>query len=792
MTPGAKRKQEDEFELGLYLQELWQKKHYFFISGAIFVVIGALYIIFKLPVFQTTASVVVNSNTSSSKNLEDFISGDLFGSSTTVSTETGVLKSYSVVMGAVQELGLRVQYADVTSMPAKPIYPKYPFIAEFKTINKFMAEAPFTVEFTDSTHFTVEVEYNGDNLPDFEFSTKSAFDQPIHHKFFDLVIHRNDSLHKQPFAGKKFEVKYRSLTKYYADILSNLNVEATDKDANLINLTYQDVIPQRALDLLNNICEAYIQLGVKDKAEVASLTLDFLNLQTETVGQQLSRNERELQDFKEKNKSVDLSEESQLMLHKMNDAEVEREKSKISLASLEALRKYVEKNIDITSLAPASMGLPDPLLNDLIASLQALQTKRKSLAYGVKNDAPALKMIDAQIAETRLSLMENIRAIETQLQITSNSINSQLGEYESMVQRVPEKERELLAIKRNFEVNQNIYTYLLQKKAETGIAKASAISDNKILDHAYLADAPVAPSKPIVAIVILILSGFFPAGIILAQMLLRSTVRTKDDIASITDIPVVGVVGHSAESSNLAVHLRPKSVMAESFRTIRTNLMYYGLNNGNRVIMITSSIGGEGKSFVTLNMATILAMQGHKVIVLGLDLRKPKLFQDFNIRNETGMSLLLAGSATVDQVIRKTTVEHMDLIPAGPIPPNPAELLSKQEMKDLLTELRKRYDYIIIDTPPVGIVADSFLIAPLADITLYIVRQGYSKLEFLRSLDEIASENRFKNLGLILNDSAFSKTGGYGYGHQYGHVKGSAGYYEEDEVTGWRKWFRRG
>jgi polysaccharide biosynthesis transport protein len=207
------------------------------------------------------------------------------------------------------------------------------------------------------------------------------------------------------------------------------------------------------------------------------------------------------------------------------------------------------------------------------------------------------------------------------------------------------------------------------------------------------------------------------------------------------------------------------------------------LNTGNKVIMITSSVGGEGKSFVSLNLATIISMQQKKVVIVGMDLRKPKLFNEFNFRNDKGVSGYLAGSSTLDEIIRNTGIPGLDLITSGPVPPNPAELLSKKATEELIAELRNRYDYIIIDTPPLGLVSDALILLPFIDITLYIVRQGYSRLEYIRSLNDMYSERKLKNLSIILNDSDFRRNAGYGYGHNYGYIDGGNGYYENGEES---------
>ena len=791
MNPLKKNnQQEDEFQILNVFRDILRKWHYFLIAGVLFTGLALLYVRFTLPVYQASSSILIDDENSSPANVTDLLSSDLFGTNLNLPTEIGILRSRTVLQETIKRLNLETQYWSTTSYPSQPLYPKSPIKVEVDTFIREYKDLPFSVTILDSNNFNLEVDYDGDKLPAFYLNQKFAFGQEIKTANFKFKLQKGVSL--LPVIGATYEFKVRSSNKLIAEMLENLTAEPLDKEANIVRLTYLDVIPVRALDILNEIGKVYIDLDIQDKAEVASLTLKFVDEQLNNTGSMLSTNEQEMQAFKEKNKTVDLSEESKAVLQKLNVLDLERVKNNIEITSLKNLFNYLTTNDDITNLAPTSLGIPDPLLIELITNLQALQAKRKSVSFGVKNDAPAVRVLDQQISENRSALIENVRSIQKRLVVTRDALNIQLDKYEGSIKQVPEMERELLGIKRNFEVNQNIYTYLLQKKAETSIAKATAVSDNKILDSSALADEPVEPSKKIIAAVILLLTLIIPTTIITTKSLLRNTVLNRDDIGIYTEVPVIGVVGHSDENLNLVVSNRPKSAIAEAFRTIRTNLQYYGQGDGCKTILITSSVGGEGKSFITLNLAGIIAMQQQKVVVLGLDLRKPKLFNDFGWKNDMGASNYLVGAHTLDQVIRKTENPFLDIIISGPTPPNPAELLSKPLMGQMLAELKKRYDFIVIDTPPIGVVSDAFILLNQSDVNLYVVRQGYSRLEFLKTLDDLYTDGKIPNASIVLNDSDFST--GSGYGHHYGYLDGNAGYYDEREEAeakkraGWRRW----
>ncbi len=781
-------KRDDELDLSHLFNQILSKWHYFLFTGVILTALTFLYVYVNLPVYQSTSSILID-DSKTSANFEDFLTSDLFGTNTSVSTEIGKITSRTVIHNTIDKLGLRVEYYNTSVYPNRPIYPYPPFLIEVNKINQFIQDQPFTVTVIDKTHLKIEVAYDANDLPQFEYNKTIALGESISLRkdtltYFDFIVNASDSI-KLPNTGSTFKFVVRNTNKLTNDIFDNLAAEPLGKDANIILLTYKDVLPVRALDVLNTISSVYIDLDVESKATVAALTLKFVEDQLSHTGDSLGISEKQLQDFKEKNKTVDLSEESKAMVVKLSDLDVQKVKSNIDIASLKNLYSYVSTNQDLSTMAPSSMGIPDPLLIELLTNYQELQAKRKSSAFGVKNNAPALKIIDLQILETKNSILENIKSIQDRSIITKLSVDQQIAGVESQIKQAPELERNYIGIQRNVEVNQNIYTFLLQKKAETSIAKATAVSDNRILDKACLGDKPVSPNKFLLLALLFIFTLLIPGAYILGKTIFKSTIQNRDDVTKLTSVPVLGIVGHSEDKSNLVVNNRPKSPIAEAFRTLRTNMQYYGLGNESKVITITSSVGGEGKSFITLNLATIIAMQGKKVLMIGLDLRKPKLFDDLDIKNTIGASNYLSATATLEDIVKSTKVNGLDFIAAGPIPPNPAELLSKKNLQDLIEKAKANYDYVIIDTPPLGVVSDALLIMPFSDINLYIVRQGYSRIEFIKSLNELYEEGKFKNLSIVLNDSDFSHTYGYGYGHNYGYISGNEEYYGEVASNKW-------
>ncbi|REK50163.1 MAG: hypothetical protein DWQ48_05080 [Bacteroidetes bacterium] len=771
------KRNEDEIDLRQLFQEVRRKWRYFLVCALIIFISALMYIRFTLPVYEARSSVLVKDSKNASKNIEDFFTGDVFGNTKNIATEIGILKSRSVLEETIHELKLEISYFDKTPFFQHPLYKNHPFIVEVLNTTDAIYDENFEVELEGKDQFILKTEINNPKLSGFSYRQKHKYGEDIRTPHFTFRIHKNDSVANLS-KEESFVFVINSMNRLIRSYSERMKVEPLNKDATIVEITIQDQIPERAVDFLNTLGKVYINRDVKDKSSVAALTLKFVDEQLEEISKTLNTTEQELQKFKEQKGTVNLSEESRAYLERVTSVDADRVKAEIDLKSLDYLYEYVVSNKSLDQLAPSTMGTPDPLLVELITSLKQLQNRRQSLLFGSSEQSPAVRVLDQQISDTRKSLIENINNIRNRTRVTLQSIQNQLNRYEDNIRKIPNIERELLGIQRNFSVNENIYLYLLQKKAETGIAKATAVSDNKVLDEASLNDKAVIPNYKAVAIITLILALCIPLIIILLQGYIKNTISSREDLEKLTKIPIIGVVGHLSDGDRLVVNKKPKSSIAEAFRSVRANLMFFGLSENHKLVLITSSVGGEGKSFTTLNLASVLALQNHKVIIVGMDLRKPQLVQDLGIKNEIGVSSYLIGKSSLKDIIHSTNIENLDIIPSGPIPPNPAELLSKPDTKSLMDELRDKYDYIIIDTPPVGIVSDAMLLMSHADINIFVLRENYSKKEYLKAINDYYSQGKVKNLCILLNDTGTHQRYAYGYGYSYGYY--GYGYYDEE------------
>ncbi len=772
------RVNDDEIDLRLLFGSIRKKWHYFIFSFIIFVIGAFLYTRFTLPVYEATSSVLIKDSKNTSKNIEDILTGDVLGNNKNIATEIGILRSRSVLEETINELNLGVSYFDKSSIFSYPVYKNAPFTVTISRVNDGVNDEEFKLTPIDENSFHLELDADNRTFH-YTYSGNHSYGEEIRDPNFTITVSKNDLTFDK--ANKtEYAFVINSMNKLLAYYNEKMKIEPINKDATIVTISVQDKIKDRAVDFLNTLGKVYINRDIKDKSSVAALTLKFVDEQLEEISKTLNATELDLQKFKEQKGTVNLSEESKAYLERVTAVDETRVKAEIDLKSLDYLYNYITSNLDLESLAPSTLGNPDPTLVELIAKLKELQNKRKSLSYGSSSHSPALKVIDEQIDQTKKSLVESINNLRN---ITKNSlqgINGQISEYENSIRKIPNIERELLAIQRNFTVNENIYVYLLQKKAETGIAKATAVSDNKVLDVATVNDIPVIPNRKAVAIITLMLIAIVPLLIILVQGYIRNTISNREDIEKLTKTPIIGVVGHHNSGERLVVSTKPKSSIAEAFRSIRANLMFFGLSDQHKIVLITSSVGGEGKSFSTLNLAAVLSLQSHKVVIVGMDLRKPQLVQDLGVSNDIGVSTYLIGKSSLESVICKTNVPGLDIIPAGPVPPNPAELLAKKETVNLMNELRTIYDYIIIDTPPVGIVSDAMMLMNLADINIFILRENYSKKEYIKTINTYYTAGQVKNICILLNDAGNHQRYGYGYGYGSGYGYHGYGYYDED------------
>jgi capsular exopolysaccharide synthesis family protein len=556
-----------------------------------------------------------------------------------------------------------------------------------------------------------------------------------------------------------------------------LSITPIEEEATLVTLTVTGPVREQEADYLNALMHNYIEQGLAWKNETADNTIKFINEQLKGISATLTDTEGEMEQFRFENRFVDLTAEGTLVLQRLERYEMEKNSINLQLQYYDYLREYLTtRNESGLIVSPSVMGIDNPVLIRLVEELSQLQLQQKQVGFVLRDDLPAVNLVSGKMEEAREALLENVTNSINQLTISLVDVNARIADVETQLGKLPGTERRLIKIQREFDLNSTVYNFLNEKKAEASIAKASRVSDNKPIDLAEPFNAiRIKPKTRQNYMLAFILGFLLPAGAIIIIDLLNNKVIDKKDIERATKAPILGFISHSGYGTEVPVVEKPGSTLAESFRSIRTSMKYFNPSDQSLVIAVTSTISGEGKTFVAVNLAAIISLLGKKTLLVGLDLRKPRIHKILGIDNSAGMSTFLSSNSKFEEIIQKTSIENLWIAPAGPVPPNPAELIERKTMSDFLTKAKKQFDYIILDTPPVAIVTDALLLAQHADMTLFVVRQRYSSKGTLQLVDEIYRNKEIKNPAIVVND--ISMSGYYGYGLRYGYTMGySYGY----------------
>lgn len=568
--------------------------------------------------------------------------------------------------------------------------------------------------------------------------------------------------------------------------VSRLQASWAEEGAGVVNLNINGSNPAKEVDFLNGLISQYQQYDLEKKNQVASRTIDFISDQLTGITDSLRHAEIKLERFKDRKLMTDLSTEAQRLYARLEGVESQRTELIIRSNYYKYISDYLQKSENLDQIIlPSSLGITDQILSTLVSNMVQLQMQLK-LSNKVEN--PLVNDTKRKINEIRLDIVESVRNQQATDKIKHDYLNKQVGEIEKQLNYLPVAERQLVSIQRNYSLLENLYIFLLQKRAEAEISKASTTTDIAVVNPPMVTGEPISPQPTRNYIFAFLIGLGTPILVFLLLELLNNKIQSKEDVEKVTSIPFIAGVGHKKTPNNLEVLTNPKTSISESFRALRSNLNYFLGKQERVVILITSSISGEGKTFTSINLAAVLSLSGKKTLIVGADMRKPKLFTDFNLSNDIGLSSYLAGLAPFDAVVQKTQHGGLELVSGGPVPPNPSELLLTPRMQEFILEAKKRYDYVIIDTPPLAIVTDAFVLSGLADHTLFLVRQNYTPKELLRTTEDFYSSGKLKQISIVLNDIYRSGPGygygynygyGYGYSYAYGSGKNGYGYYTE-------------
>ncbi|WP_083925254.1 GumC family protein [Flexithrix dorotheae] len=798
-TSYVNNSEEEQIDIKSFLYKILRKWYYFAILIPIFIGLGFLYLKVATPIYKVTSTIMIDDESGSTLSTQD-IFGDMgvFNSKKNIENEIAILKSYKIVNNAVKTLDFTISYFEKNTFRLAEKYKTVPFKVNYDSSHSQIFEKLFYINFIADNIYVISLKEDDFFVTKVQEGEKSkafvdhfSFEDTVHvgqdcsSEYFKFSVQHSDKFF-EGFSkqGKKYAFKIRDLEKLTDSYRKQLLIQPYSDEASVIELKLEGPVVKKEIDFLNRLGEVYIDNQLEKKNQTAITTIDFIDSQILQITDSLQGAEEQLENFRKEKNVIDINFAAANAAENLQSLETEQAALKVKDQYYQFLLDYLENSDFNSIIAPASIGIEDPLLNASIIELKQLNSQKVALSFTASEKSKELAILNLQIENLKKTLTENVKNIINSSQIALNDVDGRISQVRSIINRLPENERNLVKIQRKFDFSDNLYNYLLQKRAEAGIAKASSMPENEILDNARaISNEPISPKPLPVYLISFFLGLLVPVSIIIIRDFFDDKIKDVDQLEKLTQIPLAGSIARKS-SDSVTILNAPQSGLAESFRGLRVNLQFLGSEDKKKVIGFTSTISGEGKTFCAFNLGIMSSISGKRTIIIGADLRKPKLEEHFkqikpkngkkhSESHDIGLSTYLINQATINDVIQKSTVENLDVITSGTIPPNPTELLESNRMGILINELKYLYDQIIIDAPPLGLVADYFIINNYTDVNIYVVRQGISRVKFIEDIDKIYKNKKLSNLSMILNDVKRSNSA-YGYGYGYG-------YYSDDK-----------
>ncbi len=766
----------DKEEEGIDVKGLINKAisnwYWFLIFG--FIGVGLGFIFNRVsPAKYELKSLVFAEENKNKGGIEEMFSSPLMSSKTNIVNHIGILSSYNIVKNSLINLKWRVYWYKEKYLKQTDLYNSAPFKVEEVTDYLNVSEIPLIITtLTDSTYqinVNEKVKIRGKNI-NIEFEQKGIYGEVFSNSYFNFKIHKARFQLIDP--GNKYFFIFKDLNWLTLSYQDRLDISAYDEKSDLIQLKLIGNQPERESDFLNQLAEVYINFGLRKKNLTSENTIQFIDRQLGGIVDSLQNAGNEFTDFRSKNRIIDLNQEAGLVVEQLTALEYEESMANMRFDYYKNLQKYLgdAKQMELM-VAPSVVGITDPSLNSLVIKLSELYSKRSVISGSLTKINPARIAIENEIAYTKQILNENLKSLLSNVNIELQNFSQRKNTLNSRLTVLPKTEQNLINYKRKFDINNELYTFLMQKSAEAAITKASNVSDIQVLDRASINTAILlGPMKKVNLTFGLFFGLLFPLIIIIIKDYFNNKINSKEEIEKNSDISLVGEIIKNNQKYELPIINIPHSGISESFRALRTNLHFLLSKDSGNVISIHSSIPGEGKTFVAANLATSIALNNKKVLVICTDLRKPRIHKIFETQNNLGLSNFLIRKNTFEEVICETATKNLFFVPSGPIPPNPSELLGTDKFKAFVKTARERYDYIIFDNAPAFIVTDSIIVGNLSDINLFVMRQGVTYKENLKMINQLKIQKKIENIYLIFNEvksdnSGYQKIYGQGYGN---------------------------
>ena len=776
--------------------------YWFVLSLIIFGGIGAIYLRYTTPLYQSTAKLLIKDDANSGKrgaSLQNITNIGTISNSTGIDNEMEILSSHSIAEDAIRDLKLYVNYATEGKVKDVIAYRDQPLTVDIDADHLDRLNRPINLNITKKgSSYIVTGTYS---VPTNEENIEGPFS--INKKFTSLpatiptragIITINSNNGRTLQEAQVLKVNIVSPKMASDKYVGELQIAPSAKGTSIVQLQLTDEVPQRSLDYLKQLAIVYNRQANEDKNVVTHQTEKFINSRLEKINAELGKTEGELQNYKQRNGMVELKMNASNSVTNQNTSEQKLAEMETQIELFNTIAREVESSSrNLSQVIPSNVGLDDESSTALINKYNELVLERNRLLRSASESSPVVEPLTAQIRDLNYNIRRAIASARRNLQIQRDALLTQVDKYTNEVEETPQQERMLTQIGRQQEVKSGLYLMLLQKREENSISLAATADKGKLIDDPQL-NGQVSPNSTYIMLIALAIGLVIPAAIILLIQLFRYKIEGHDDVARLTKLPIIAdiaIASNSAKSkAGIVVHENQNNQMEEIFRALRTNLQFM-LHEGEKVVLFTSSTSGEGKTFTASNLSVSLGLLGKKVILVGLDIRRPRLAEQFGIKDHKhGITNLLVkdnpNAEDVEaQILPSGVNKNLDLLMAGPVPPNPAELIARSSLETIIAILKDKYDYIMIDTAPVGLVTDTLQIGRVANATIYVCRADYTPKASFGMINALAMEEKLPNMAMVLNGvdmskkkysyyygyGKYGKYGRYGYGSGYSYGK---------------------
>lgn len=790
----------DYFKIGRILLSRW---YWIVGSTLICLIIAYCYLWYSPKTFSTTGTLKIEEKKSEFSDLVSVINNNDRGPSK-IQSEIFVLQSQTVILSAIKDLDYRVSFYISGRARTTDVYPQKLLdiqLVKFDSLNFF--RVPITYQPIDRKSFQLTYKEGSKDVV-----KKFAYGQPISIGNTAFSIKYPGEIPKV----STFIFKFNIPEDYIGRVKGGLHVNEIIKNSNIISVQEMDSNPQFAADILNAIMREYLNYDKNQKTQSATQIIHFIDDQLESLSEQVKGSERQLEKFKQGAKIMDIASASELQVSKIKDLETQRSLLQIQLLAYNQLKEQITKEKDNINLNLNLEGNVDPLLGGLIVNLNNLLVERNTLSKTYSNNSSTIRDIGQQILVIKSAAIDNINSTIIRLNKSIEYLDKGIAQVNQKLEALPAAERDLISLKRDFEINDKVYSFLSEKRLDAQISRSAILPGATIIEAAQPIFSPVSPDEHVINRTALIAGLAIGLGMIILIRLLNPYIYDKETVESLTTIPIIGIIRKFPEkidenNTQILAISRPKSIFAESVRSVRTNLSFIASEKKSKIICITSEVAGEGKSFIAVNLSSTLSLIDKKIILIAADLRRSRLHKTFHVSNDKGLSNYLANQCDLDNIIIESIQPNLDIIVSGPVPPNPSELLHSPRMKTLMSDLKKKYDIIMIDTAPIGLVSDAIPLIRMSDINIFVIRSGKSKFYAATVPQRIANEYHLDNTVIILNAFAedllhsryyttkfTSEYHGthYYYYSDYSGYEGSDYYIDKKEYKWWdiRRWIK--